>query len=145
MTISSPKRRPRAQGGWHGFFLCYAGYPEEFAATLLSSATLPSKAVILDPWNGRGTTTYAASRLGLDSIASDLNPVMLVVARTRLLDPAEADHIEPLVDEVIERSRQHPEDASSSDPLSTWFEAETASTIRSIEAATREHLERFRF
>ena len=145
MTISSPKRRPRAQGGWHGFFLYYAGYPEEFAATLLSSATLPSKAVILDPWNGRGTTTYAASRLGLDSIASDLNPVMLVVARTRLLDPAEADHIEPLVDEVIERSRQHPEDASSSDPLSTWFEAETASTIRSIEAATREHLERFRF
>lgn len=140
LTIPSPKRRPRAQAGWHGFFPYYAGYPEEFAAALLSSAPLPSEAVVLDPWNGSGTTTYAASRLGLTSIGCDLNPVMLVVARARLLDPAEADHIEPLVEKVIERSRARSAETRRLDPLATWFETETAFVIRSIEVAIREYL-----
>ena len=37
--------------------------------------------MILDPWNGSGTTTYAASQLGYTSRGLDLNPVMNIVAR----------------------------------------------------------------
>ncbi len=62
LKIISPKRDRRSQTGWEGFFPYYAGYPETFAATLLSSANLRADAVICDPWNGSGTTTYAASK-----------------------------------------------------------------------------------
>ena len=48
---------------------------------------------MLDPWNGSGTTTYAAAQLGHSSIWLDLNPVMVIVARARLLSPSEADLI----------------------------------------------------
>lgn len=140
LSIPSPKRRPRTQPGWHGFFPYYAGFPEEFACTVLSSASLSDGSVVLDPWNGSGTTTYAASKLGLDSIASDLNPVMLVVAKARLLDPNEADHIEPQARQVIERARGQAGDLALDDPLLTWFTYDTATTIRSIEATIREKL-----
>jgi DNA modification methylase len=95
LRIVSPKRNKRLQTGWEGFFPYYAGYPELFARELLKSARLPHGAVVLDPWNGSGTTTYIATSLGLDSIGIDLNPVMIIVARARLLPPSEADHLPP--------------------------------------------------
>src|SRR3989338_5969494 len=96
LQILSPKRNKRLQTGWEGFFPYYAGYPELFARELLMSANLPRHAGVLDPWNGSGTTTFTASALGLSSIGIDLNPVMIVVARARLLPPSEADHLRPL-------------------------------------------------
>ena len=65
LRIISPKRNKRLQTGWEGFFPYYAGYPEFFARELLQSAKLASGAVVLDPWNGSGTTTYTATSLGL--------------------------------------------------------------------------------
>lgn len=67
-------------------------------------------------------------------MASDLNPVMLVIAKAPLLDTVEADHIEPLAAKVIERSRQ------AADALSAWFMPGAAATIRSVETAIREHV-----
>ena len=81
LEIRSPKRNSRAQSGWEGFFPYYAGYPETFARALLTSANLAGDAVVLDPWNGSGTTTYTASLLGLRSCGFDLNPVMIIIAR----------------------------------------------------------------
>lgn len=96
LRIVSPKRNKRLQTGWEGFFPYYAGYPELFARELLQSAKLSRGAVVLDPWNGSGTTTYTATSLGLNAIGIDLNPVMIIVARTRLLPPSESDHLRPL-------------------------------------------------
>ena len=81
LLVRSPKRAAHVQSGWDGFFPYYDGYPEQFARTLLESARLPEGAMILDPWNGSGTTTYAASQLGYTSRGLDLNPVMNIVAR----------------------------------------------------------------
>ncbi|WP_369804863.1 DNA methyltransferase [Pseudonocardia sp. Ae717_Ps2] len=39
--------------------------------------------VVLDPWNGSGTTTLAAASLGIQSIGIDLNPAANVVAEAR--------------------------------------------------------------
>lgn len=64
LQILSPKRNKRLQTGWEGFFPYYVGYPELFARELLQSAKLPRHAVVLDPWNGSGTTTYTASAMG---------------------------------------------------------------------------------
>jgi hypothetical protein len=139
LEIDSPKRTSQAQTGWEGFFPYYAGFPENFARKLLESARLPVGATVLDPWNGSGTTTYAASHLGLTSCGLDLNPVMVIVARARLLATSEADSIEPLAAEVTkcERAVQTP---GEEDPLYGWFGPSAGGQIRGIERSIRRHL-----
>ncbi len=140
LKICSPKRNSRAQTGWQGFFPYYAGYPETFARTLLESAGLQRSDIVLDPWNGSGTTTYTASHLGLTSRGFDLNPVMVVVARARLLAASEADSIEPLAADVISDARAGHKSLDAADPLECWFTTETALSIRAIEGSIRRHL-----
>lgn len=59
--IPSPKRTKKARMGWDGFFPYYAGFSEQFARELISSSGLKPGSLVHDPWNGSGTTTYAAS------------------------------------------------------------------------------------
>ena len=140
LQILSPKRNKRLQTGWEGFFPYYAGYPELFARELLQSANLPRHAVVLDPWNGSGTTTNTASALGLSSIGIDLNPVMIVVARARLLPPSEADHLRPLAATILSHTRAQPPTLALDDPLRGWFDLATASFIRGLEQNIRRSL-----
>ena len=140
LNILSPKRNKRLQTGWEGFFPYYAGFPEMFARELLQSAKLPQKAVVLDPWNGSGTTTYAASSLGLTSIGIDLNPVMIIVARARLLPASEADHLRPLAATILSHAHSTPPNLAPNDALLAWFQPETAAFIRGIEQNIRRSL-----
>jgi len=140
LLINSPKRNKRLQTGWEGFFPYYAGFPELFARELLQSAKLPRDAVVLDPWNGSGTTTYTANALGFDAIGIDLNPVMIIVARARLLPPSEADHLRPLAATILSHAHSAPPTLSPDDALLGWFEAETAAFIRGIEQNIRRSL-----
>jgi DNA modification methylase len=96
LPISSPKRDHRLDSGWDGFFPYYAGYPESFARKILQGSGLKPGAVVLDPWNGSGTTTFAAAHLGFKAVGLDLNPVMVIVSRARTLPFSEIDALEPL-------------------------------------------------
>lgn len=140
LHILSPKRNKRLQTGWEGFFPYYAGFPELFARELLKSAKLPHGSVILDPWNGSGTTTYAASGLGLASIGIDLNPVMIIVARARLLPPSEADHLRPLAATILSHAHSEPPTLDPNDALLGWFDSDTAAFVRGIEQNIRRSL-----
>lgn len=140
LNIGSPKRNKRLQTGWEGFFPYYAGFPELFVRDILESANLQSDAVILDPWNGSGTTTYAASQLGLKSLGIDLNPVMIIVARARLLPPSEADHLRPLAATILSHVRASPVLIADEDPLLTWFQPPAARVVRGIEQNIRRTL-----
>ncbi len=140
LRILSPKRNKRLQTGWEGFFPYYAGYPELFARELLQSAKLPHGAVVLDPWNGSGTTTYTASTLGLNSIGIDLNPVMIIVARARLLPPSEADHLRPLAATILSHANSAPPTLRPDDALLGWFDPATAAFVRGIEQNIRRSL-----
>jgi hypothetical protein len=139
LIVSSPKRAAHIYSGWDGFFPYYAGYPEQFARTLIESARLPGEAIILDPWNGSGTTTYAASQLGYSCHGIDLNPVMGIVARARLLPPSEADSIQPLVRDLIKGVRSDTR-LEADDPLLSWFRTPCVAVIRGVERRFREHL-----
>jgi hypothetical protein len=141
LEIESPKRNSRLQTGWEGFFPYYAGYPESFADKLIVSAGLDDGAVVLDPWNGSGTTTYAASRRGLTSIGMDLNPVMVIIARARLLQPSEADTLDPLAKQIVVQARKKRTGLvlDRKDPLLLWFGPEAAKSIRSIEQSIELH------
>lgn len=139
-VIISPKRRPNDTRGWSVFFPYYAGFPEAFARSILSSAQLDPKAQVLDPWNGSGTTTFSASQLGLSSIGFDINPVMLMVARARLLASSEADAVMPVVHSITRRLRNDPRGLSTGDPLLGWFTPGAAATLRNLERRIRREL-----
>lgn len=140
LRITSPKRTKAAQTSWDGFFPYYAGFPESFARALISSADLSAGSIIHDPWNGSGTSTYAASMHGLSSIGFDLNPVMVIVAKARLLPASEADSIEPLGSKIVEKAKELFVTADSNEPLTMWFGKVNAGVLRSIEISIRNHL-----
>lgn len=140
LNILCPKRNKRLQTGWEGFFPYYAGFPELFARELLESAGLQQGAVVLDPWNGSGTTTYTASTLGLRSIGIDINPVMIVVARARLLAPTEADHLRPLAASILSQAKRTSCQLSPNDALLAWFTPRAAAFIRAVEENIRRSL-----
>jgi SAM-dependent methyltransferase len=140
LSILNPKRKKQAQSAWDEFFPYYAGYPDSFARNILSSAKLVPKAIVLDPWNGSGTTTYVASQMGCSAIGLDLNPVMVVVARSRMLPGSEADSLTPLASEILRRAGDEAMECAADDPLLWWFEKRTADWIRTIELSIRSTL-----
>jgi DNA modification methylase len=72
------------------FYKYYAGYSEAFVADALAALELDPKSIILDPWNGAGTTTSLASQLGHYACGVDLNPALVVIARARSIVPSQA-------------------------------------------------------
>lgn len=140
LQIPSPKRTKKVQRGWDGFFPYYAGFSEQFARELISSSNLKLGSMVHDPWNGSGTTTYAASTLDMRSIGFDLNPAMVIVAKARLLPPSEADSIEPLGHKIVTQAKSSFAFAENDDPLMSWFGKSNAGALRSLEVSIREHL-----
>lgn len=80
--LSSPKQTTTERQS--SLFPYYAGFSEAFVRDVLDALQTSSDKVVLDPWNGSGTTTSIAGRNGLASIGIDINPAMAVVAMARL-------------------------------------------------------------
>jgi len=139
LTLSNPKRRRATRGGWADLFPYYAGYPEEFATAVLNSARLRRNAYVYDPWNGSGSTTSAAAALGLRASGIDINPVMVVVARARLLPSSEWSSLRPLSRRIIQHARTLATDGEA-DELTAWFDSETTVHVRRLERSICEHL-----
>ena len=137
LTIGSPKRSASSKSGWQGFFPYYAGFSEKFARELLASCSLGADSLIWDPWNGSGTTTFSAASLGLAARGMDINPVMVIVAKARLLPYTEADSLMPLAEDILESSRRARMKVQANEPLLGWFEAATATYIRNVERSLR--------
>lgn len=137
LQITNPKRSHSGTNEWDALYPYYAGFPESFAFRLLGSAGLPANALVLDPWNGSGTTTKAAASLGLDAVGVDLNPVMLIVAKARLLSPSEADSLLPIAHSIVQIASKVDRADLECDPLRDWFDAATAKAIRGLERAIR--------
>lgn len=96
------------------------------------------ESVVLDPWNGSGTTTRAASHLGFDSVGFDLNPVMVLVAKCELLDPAEAPVMLPLAKRIIKSVRKVSKKGSL--PLDAFFDSATSHDIAELARSIWLHL-----
>jgi hypothetical protein len=107
--ISSPKRDGHAQTSWEKFFPYYAGFPEAFA------------------------------RRGYKAIGLDLNPVMVIVSRARMLPFSEIDALEPLAKTILQGAVRRAA-VSDADPLLSWFDADTAIILRSIERSINKKL-----
>ena len=68
-------------------------YKEGFSPNLVSNAVevmkLPQDGVILDPFNGSGTTTLSSTILGRKSIGIEINPFTAFLSQTKLLNADE--------------------------------------------------------
>jgi hypothetical protein len=134
-VIPSPKRISSREP-FDRLYPYYAGFPASFVRSMLSSSIIGPTALIYDPWNGSGTTTFVASSNGLPAIGYDLNPVMAIVAKARLLPASEASSLIPLSREILRQaSLLDNQLEAKDDPLAVWFKPSCARHIRAIERA----------
>jgi len=89
----------------------------------------------MDPWNGGGTTTSSAVANGHKAIGFDLNPVMPVVAKARLLPDSEIASILPLLADVLRKAGLSKRQSLQNDPLRIWLAPDAATAVRRIERA----------
>ncbi|MCA1853743.1 MAG: site-specific DNA-methyltransferase, partial [Beggiatoa sp.] len=106
----------------------YAGFSEDFVSDLLSALNAQPLQSVLDPWNGSGTTTLVAARLGLEAHGYDLNPALVVVAKGRHLSTSVINSLSPLLHDIIALAQDGRSHAmfSPNDPLGIWFDAASA-------------------
>lgn len=118
------------------FYHYYAGYSKEFVEDVLSGLNEADKALVLDPWNGSGTTTTTAAAMGIESLGFDINPVAVALGRARLVRSDIAKSVEPIASEVCRISEGlEVEAGTTNDLLSTWFGQSTTATLRQMERA----------
>ena len=136
--VTTPKQNPNSRV-WYRY---YAGYTEEFVASLIGHLGIRRNSWVLDPWNGAGTTTAVAHRLGYKSIGLDVNPALVLIGKARSLDVNVLPSIAPLCADIWSKATdlRRKQLASSEDPLRCWFSARSANTLRCIEAAINELL-----
>lgn len=112
----------------------YAGYGEGFVEDLIDHLNLQPPDVLLDPWNGAGTTTRVALDRGLAAVGSDINPALVLIGKSKLLRGDATESLAALTAEVISRARRTT-GKDPLDPLCEWFAPGTAAYFRAIEAA----------
>jgi len=107
----------------------YAGYSAGFVEQALKESAATAE-LVLDPWNGTGTTTVVAASKNIPAMGFDVNPALVVVSRARLLGAGVWASIEPLGVDVVAHatSVEH-----GDDPLRFWFSAQAASSIRGLQ------------
>jgi len=135
LVIENPKRNAgSSKTSDERLFPYYAGYSKGFAEQLLGTLSLDDKAIILDPWNGGGTTTLAASKIGLASVGFDLNPVMVIVAKASLLPQHEVSSLIPLAQTLIDQATLRDDHCIAEEPLCEWLLPGNANFIRQLES-----------
>jgi hypothetical protein len=107
----------------------YAGYSAGFVERALEEAA-EAAALVLDPWNGTGTTTVVAASKNIPAIGLDVNPALVVVSRARLLGAGIWASIDPLGADVEAHAASVELD---DDPLRFWFTAPAAAAIRGLQ------------
>ncbi|WP_327007938.1 hypothetical protein OHA72_12075 [Dactylosporangium sp. NBC_01737] len=129
-------RSPKLGGSPHRqYYKYYAGYTQGFVEDMLRSLQVPADGIVLDPWNGVGTTTVAATATGLNAFGYDINPAAVIIGRARLIGSDVADSLLPIAVEICDRACSHQFRLRNDDLLSTWFGPSTATEIRALERA----------
>lgn len=80
--VSAKRTKNERQGvyAWHPY---YAGYSEAFVRSAIKYLGLNSSDLLLDPWNGSGTTAFVASQFEIPTLGCEINPVMNVFSSAK--------------------------------------------------------------
>ena len=128
-TVSCPKL-PQAPAG--SGYRYYAGYSRSFVYDVLSR--WPGHTLVLDPWNGSGTTTTVAAELGLGCVGVDLNPAVVVIARAALLSEGDVLAIQRQAD-GLRGLREGVARLAPGDPLLEWLDRPSVARVRALQVA----------
>lgn len=128
-----PKRTRTERQGTHGWFPYYAGYAGNFVEQILHAVSEEcGRLRVLDPWNGSGTTSLVAHRLGHVPFGFDINPVLSIVSSAKLAHADDALHLTGLA-RTLAASPLRVDRAD--DPLHAWLGPTAVAQYRGIEHA----------
>jgi DNA modification methylase len=133
-SLASPKRDAAKPAGVENWYRYYAGFSPSFARSVLTHAGLRSTSVILDPWNGSGTTTYTAASLGFPSLGLDISPIANLVASAKIAHRGDLAHSDGLTSQLIAnaRDRRSSADEIESHPLRRWLHPTDVAAFLSV-------------
>ena len=138
VQLPNPKQNGTSSAGRTQWYPYYAGYSPDFVRAVIERAHLPEGSVVLDPWNGAGTTTQVAHDIGFTSAGFDLNPVMVLVAKSRLLRRDQIPSLLRQLCEVLKVARScRKKLAVEDDPLLSWMRLSAAQAVRRVDRAIR--------
>ncbi len=139
--VHTSKRGERERGGVYAWHPYYAGYAEQFVADALSVLAEPGD-LVLDPWNGSGTTTLVAHCKGFPSIGVEINPVMALHAQAKNPDFSQrADDLRAQTRALVAAARQlMAESPAAADDIADWVHDEPLTALLAIRDAIREHV-----
>lgn len=138
MPFISPKRHATRAGGKASWYNYYAGYTPSFVRAAIEELSLAEGSRILDPWNGSGTTTEVADESGFAAIGYDINPVMVMVAKARLLPQTVKPSHHSLCQNILALAKSDYHFALDQEPLERWFQPDAARRLRNVEVAIKQ-------
>ena len=135
LHISNPKRKINLKTGKASWFDYYAGYSTEFVEDIINFLDISRESIILDPWNGSGTTTQVSSNLGYKSIGFDINPVMIIVSIAKNLDMGALERIKNEMPKISSLANEITIDSKllESDLLNGWLHTNSIRPFRKLE------------
>ena len=136
LSIINPKRRPSQFQNRQSWYSFYASFSLPFAQEIISSARLGRHALVVDPWNGTGTSTLAAALSCNRVVGFDLNPAMVAIARAKLAEDRDLAVVSEAL-RLLRGGQACPAVAPVGDPLSVWFLDPAVREIRAVEAGFR--------
>ncbi|ARN78577.1 hypothetical protein BST97_11585 [Nonlabens spongiae] len=126
---------PKLDSSVNSIYPYYAGYNPKFVDSVLDTTLIQNDGIVLDPWNGSGTTTSQASKKGFNCYGIDINPVMIMLAKADLVPSSEKDSIIALTKNII--NRFHKESylncIENEDPLLIWFQPRATGHLRLLQ------------
>ena len=95
----------------HDWYRMVFAYSDQLVYDLADEFDLTTDDLVLDPFNGTGTTTLASKQMGIDAIGTDASPIGVLAGRVKAnweIDVAEfenrrtelVDTIEPVFREI---------------------------------------------
>jgi DNA modification methylase len=137
--IHTAKRGRNERKGVHAWHSYYAGYAERFVVDVLDVLGQPGD-LVLDPWNGSGTTTLVAQYKGYDSLGIEANPAIAIHAQAKHLQiPALLDRAGQTVKMIIEQARELLDaDMNIGEALLEWVHPEPARALTALRDAILE-------
>jgi DNA modification methylase len=69
--------------GFHNLYPFKGKFYPRVVRTLINAFNLNTKSLILDPFNGSGTTTHEASLMGIESVGIDITPIGTILAELK--------------------------------------------------------------
>ncbi|MGB9365650.1 MAG: hypothetical protein WCE79_06525 [Xanthobacteraceae bacterium] len=98
-ALASPKRSGARRD--RDLYYYYAAFAQSFVDEKICELALPREALILDPWCGSGTTLASARRFGHPSFGCDINPVSVVLTKSRFASAEDTDAVVSLLNRAI--------------------------------------------